>query len=813
MFNNSTNQTSMLTKAIVLGIALITTIVMTGFTSALPTNAQSQSIVDGALIKTDGNPDIYIVKLVNGKQFRRLILNPTIFDSYGHLSWDNVLTVSTSVMNSYTVSDLVREIYPDGSIVPPGNIYKLYPQGDTGVKRLLQITQAEFESKFDKDSIYSINHLEAGPTFYELGAPITSANLHTISTTSATTSPAPAPTATNIDAPETPVADSGANQTTTDGSEGSMSISANTSDLANSLTQGQMDSVLAVDIEAEDSDINLERVDVAFVGEKMGAKVGETATCVSADSTFGTLADVDANVGTGVCEKKETRPWKTFDKVQLILDGDVIATKNNLDSSDFVSVAGVGTNAAQTNPYFTTSAPYYRLRFSGIDERIVEDDEVKLEVAVRVLSSLNDNRQNQDWGLSFNKNGIRGEDEAGLNQFAGTGAIKRNPHDNDSTPVAEGVEGILDETGTSRVFTVAEEAPGLSATKDDTDVDKIARVSSKSATDDIVMGYFKLSNGEDDPTATLQEMTFDIAPPSGVTFNAAQSVGALLTGASLYEGSTLLDSVDVGSVATDITFEDLDLEFDEDEDRTFTLKIDVAKLNALNEGKSLVATLDSFQYDYGPEEESETSDVDIDSETVSFYATSPIVTVSGTPTFTAYSNTGQTHEGQATFNIRVQAVGGDVWIGAGCDDSLNTGYTLVALDNAARVLADDYIGLQFRVDDSVDDSGTSGNKKWYSNDECDISDASNATKVKSKKTGDTTQDLYKISKGNTATFTLTLTVTTSTSTDANANRNVRIELDNLWWKSENDTTTALDDLDLSDLELRTNYDRLSKHPS
>jgi len=136
-----------------------------------PTTAQTQ-IVDGALISEHNHHDIYIVKNINGKYFKRLILNPTIFTSYGHLRWEDVISVSQATLNQYTTSDLVQEVKPDGTIVN-GRIYKLYPQGDTGVKRWLNITQAEFDTHFDRDSIYKINHTEADEGFYITGAPLT----------------------------------------------------------------------------------------------------------------------------------------------------------------------------------------------------------------------------------------------------------------------------------------------------------------------------------------------------------------------------------------------------------------------------------------------------------------------------------------------------------------------------------------------------------------------------------------------------------------------------------------------------------------
>ena len=103
----------------------------------------SSSLVDGDLITTSNNPDIYIVKIGNGFKYKRLILNPSIFESYGHLEWSNVKTVSQETLNSFISSQLVREVNPDGSIVD-GRIFMLFPNGDSGIKRHIQLDQIEF---------------------------------------------------------------------------------------------------------------------------------------------------------------------------------------------------------------------------------------------------------------------------------------------------------------------------------------------------------------------------------------------------------------------------------------------------------------------------------------------------------------------------------------------------------------------------------------------------------------------------------------------------------------------------------------------
>ena len=734
----------MTTKAIVLGIALVTMMVVSGIFSASPSQAQTaQPIVDGALVKTADNPDIYIVKHINGKKFRRLILNPTIFESYGHLSWEDVLTVSQATMNMYTVSDLVREVYPDGSLVPPGDVYKLYPQGDTGIKRLLRITQQEFESRFDKDSIYNINHLEAGPTFYARGADITSADLATIAPIIPT--PVLPPTTPDPVTPTTPSSDS-------DGSEGELTVRTNNVDLASELTQGRTESVLAADLEAEGSDVELKRVDIHFVAEGYGKDVdveGSVACTSSSDTS---------------CETKEERPWKTFDKVQLMIDGEVIATKSRLDSDDFRMVTGSGNMASS-----------YRLRFDGLDEVIAEDEEVKIEVTVRTLGSLRDNRVEHRWALAFADSSIRGWDEAGLNKFVGNGIIERAGNASD---------GVLSTSGTARTFTVIEEEPGLSVTKyDDDDIEKIARVSDSSGTDDIELLTVEVSNGEDDPDSTLNEMTFEIASTSD--WSDDQEIDNFFTGASLYEGNKELDSVDIGSASAagviTVVFDDLDLGFGSEEDMMLTLKVDVTRLNSANEGHNAVATLAGYEYEYGADEVvvSKTG-LTVSGDTIRFFATSPIVTVSGTPSLTLNDDG---NRGTAEFEVRVEAVGGDVYLADKCGP-----------DNA---------GFEFEVSADTND---------ITDALCIIQSTSNVDKVEDSRTGaGGDARVYMISEGNTATFEFEMVVTATTA----GYKHVTLSAIN--WRSDNESDSddfgSSTELDLTELEIETPSRYLSVPPS
>jgi len=108
-------------------------------------------IIDGDLIRAD--LDVYIVKLMGDKKFKRLILNPEIFNQYAHLKWENIKDIDQSIVDQYIVSDLVRAI-------DDKKVYRLYPIGDIGEKRWIKTANDFLDLGFDWDSIYEINSFE-----------------------------------------------------------------------------------------------------------------------------------------------------------------------------------------------------------------------------------------------------------------------------------------------------------------------------------------------------------------------------------------------------------------------------------------------------------------------------------------------------------------------------------------------------------------------------------------------------------------------------------------------------------------------------
>lgn len=130
----------------------------------LSASDSNPTIPEGALIRAKGGIDIYIVKYVGSKKFKRLILSPLVFNNYGHLKWEDVIDIiEQSVVDSFTTSELVRAVGDE-------KVYKLYPVGDTGEKRWIKTGEAFTRMSFDWDAIYEINQFDRDS--YVMGAPL-----------------------------------------------------------------------------------------------------------------------------------------------------------------------------------------------------------------------------------------------------------------------------------------------------------------------------------------------------------------------------------------------------------------------------------------------------------------------------------------------------------------------------------------------------------------------------------------------------------------------------------------------------------------
>ena len=147
--------------------------------SSTPSNP-SVSILEGGLIRANGDIDVYIVKYVGTKKFKRLILSPQVFNSYQHLHWSDIKVVDQSVVNSFTTSDLVRALNDL-------KVYKLTPAGDTGQRQWVETADAFIVMGFDWDAIYQINQTDRNS--YINGPAIAVTPTTPISTPTSPTSP------------------------------------------------------------------------------------------------------------------------------------------------------------------------------------------------------------------------------------------------------------------------------------------------------------------------------------------------------------------------------------------------------------------------------------------------------------------------------------------------------------------------------------------------------------------------------------------------------------------------------------------------
>ena len=177
-------------KLIPLSILTITIVLSPIYMAEAALAPYNSTQSDGDLIKVAGSNDVYIVKIYGGKRFKRLILNPAIFNQYQHLRWENVQLVTNEVLDSYTTSNLVR-------LTGDSRVWKLYPNGDTGDKRLITTSQQFISLGCDNDAIYTINVFEYDSYLLSSGAldqcpatPVssTSSNSTTSSSASGTTS-------------------------------------------------------------------------------------------------------------------------------------------------------------------------------------------------------------------------------------------------------------------------------------------------------------------------------------------------------------------------------------------------------------------------------------------------------------------------------------------------------------------------------------------------------------------------------------------------------------------------------------------------
>lgn len=117
----------------------------------------SQDIKDGALIKKEGQSELYVIE----RGYRRY-LSPQVIALYGHLDPALAITVSPEVFDSYKTSNYVKNV----------NDEKVYAVWADNTKHWLNMTGEYFaESGRDWGALFIINDLELN--YYKTGGDIT----------------------------------------------------------------------------------------------------------------------------------------------------------------------------------------------------------------------------------------------------------------------------------------------------------------------------------------------------------------------------------------------------------------------------------------------------------------------------------------------------------------------------------------------------------------------------------------------------------------------------------------------------------------
>ncbi|MEX0869978.1 MAG: hypothetical protein WDZ39_00940, partial [Candidatus Spechtbacterales bacterium] len=91
--------------------AEVTSTIPVGIESATPAVELDTDIPDGALVRARGDDRIYIIKddpaAYMGRGYKRWVQSAEIMDMYGHLRWEDVITVRKEMLDQYEVVSLI----------------------------------------------------------------------------------------------------------------------------------------------------------------------------------------------------------------------------------------------------------------------------------------------------------------------------------------------------------------------------------------------------------------------------------------------------------------------------------------------------------------------------------------------------------------------------------------------------------------------------------------------------------------------------------------------------------------------------------
>lgn len=222
------------------------------------------------------------------------------------------------------------------------------------------------------------------------------------------------------------------------------------------------------------------------------------------------------------------QPWKYFDRIAIVADGKEVADKD-VDSRSDWSKSGNG----------------YRLSLTGMKHIVRDGDTAELTIVADISNSIDTADLAQTFTFRVENRGIRAVDAEGIQQYVGSA--------NDTVSFGFGAE----ENGNIRI----------SRNSDNPDASILVADEGKESSAYEVF-VFDLEN-RDDVDSLITELTIRVGD-----LNGGVSASDVIRRATLKVGRETFDG-DIN--ASSITFEDMDLEIDGDDDVTGTLSIRLAR--------------------------------------------------------------------------------------------------------------------------------------------------------------------------------------------------------------------------------------------
>lgn len=323
---------------------------------------------------------------------------------------------------------------------------------------------------------------------------------------------------------------------------------------------------------------------------------------------------------------------KIYSKLYVTEGSNVLASVN-LDTSNVVKGG--------------TSANRYYVTIAGFNLVVPKNSKKVLTIKADVRGSIDSTDRSAGdsslaWGVRLDTNGVRGVDGAGIDQYAGSTSVGKSI--TVSAELAETATAILStNTNTSASADVV-----ASLGSSENEIDRLALVS------------FDLKAEKDNVTFT--DLAFDIDKGGSGGATASTTV-------YLYDGSTEIDNATIDSSGANgsyVVFDDVDVTVSKNSTKTFTLKVDVRNANGTVSTLSATASSTGFTA-----ENSKGDTVSVSgsatSETQYVRNVGPIFTlVSKTisKSQTAANNNYSTSTAQATFTLKIKAVGGPIQFGS-----------------------------------------------------------------------------------------------------------------------------------------------------